>query len=296
MPQTPKKVRSKTLIGKLRKHYRLVIMNDENFEIKTSIKLSRLNVLFILSVTTISFIFLFTSMVVFTPIKEYIPGYEFRDFLREELIQLKMNSDSLELIVATQSGYIDNLLRILRDEVDEVHTEQEPINPQRALLELGKRSIEDSILREELASREKFAVLTDGKPANRSYLSSMLLNLTPPVRGMITEKFNATRNHYGIDIVAQKNSTVKAVTDGVVIFSGWTVDDGHVIMIKHRSDLISVYKHNASLLMKVGNFVRSGDAVAIIGESGELAHGPHLHFELWHNLMPVDPTQFINLQ
>ena len=110
---------------------------------------------------------------------------------------------------------------------------------------------------------------------------------------MVTNSFNAGENHFGTDIVAAPNEVVKAAMDGTVILATWTVETGYVLQIQHDNNLISIYKHNAELLKKVGNVVRAGDAIAIIGNSGELTTGPHLHFELWHNGTPVDPEQYI---
>ena len=99
--------------------------------------------------------------------------------------------------------------------------------------------------------------------------------------------------HYGIDIVSQKNEAVKAALDGTILFSDWTVETGHIIAIQHQGNFISIYKHNSVLLKKQGNFVKAGEAIAIVGESGELTTGAHLHFELWNNGTPVDPLEYV---
>ena len=115
-----------------------------------------------------------------------------------------------------------------------------------------------------------------------------------PIEGMVTTVFNIREEHYGIDIVSKSNEPVKSVADGTVIFGDWTQESGNVIYIQHRDNTISVYKHNSALLKKVGNFVSSGDVIAIIGNTGEFTTGPHLHFEMWYNGNPVDPEEFIS--
>src|SRR5690606_6914598 len=105
------------------------------------------------------------------------------------------------------------------------------------------------------------------------------LNFFPPLKGYVTSTFNPEKEHYGIDIVGQERSPILAALDGIVVFSGWTAETGHVIVLQHAQNMLSLYKHNSVLLKKVGNFVKAGEPVAVIGNSGELSTGPHLHFE-----------------
>ena len=109
----------------------------------------------------------------------------------------------------------------------------------------------------------------------------------------MTNKFDPATKHYGVDIVSVQNEAIKATLSGVVIFTGWTLETGYTISIQHENDLVSVYKHNSALLKDQGSHVNAGDPIAIIGSTGELSSGPHLHFELWYNGVPVDPTEFI---
>jgi murein DD-endopeptidase MepM/ murein hydrolase activator NlpD len=115
-----------------------------------------------------------------------------------------------------------------------------------------------------------------------------------PLSGIVSSPFNVKIDHYGIDVVSKKNEPVKCVADGTVIFSSWTQDSGNVIAVQHRTNLISIYKHNSALLKKVGNFVNAGEIISIIGNTGELTTGPHLHFELWFNGNPVNPEEFVS--
>jgi len=115
-----------------------------------------------------------------------------------------------------------------------------------------------------------------------------------PVNGVISNHFNSITDHFGIDLVSGPNSRISAVLNGTVIFSGWTLETGYVIYIQHEADLISAYKHNAELLKNTGDLVNAGEAIAIIGNSGELTTGPHLHFELWHNGTALNPEQYID--
>jgi murein DD-endopeptidase MepM/ murein hydrolase activator NlpD len=155
-----------------------------------------------------------------------------------------------------------------------------------------KRSGEDSVLRAEYEKDNKYNLFKSDKTSAKG---SSMRNLTffTPVKGMVTSVFDPLRKHFGIDIVAARDQVIKSVQDGTVIFSGWTVETGYVIAIQHPGNVISVYKHNSVLLKKEGNIVHAGETVAIIGETGELSTGPHLHLELWINGIPVNPVDYI---
>ena len=116
-----------------------------------------------------------------------------------------------------------------------------------------------------------------------------------PLTGIVSAGYSPSKTHYGVDIVAKSNEPIKCVADGTVIFTDYDFSDsGYVIAVQHRNNMISIYKHNSAILKKVGNFVSGGEIIAIIGNTGELTTGPHLHFELWFNGNPVNPEDFIS--
>ena len=153
-----------------------------------------------------------------------------------------------------------------------------------------------------IEQQEKFSIPEkssnyDPVKINSSNSSTRIAELyfTPPLRGgYITAEFQPSKKHYGIDITAPKNTPIQSAMDGTVIISDWTLETGNIIGIQHKNNLVSFYKHNSVLLKKVGSFVKAGEAVAIIGNTGQLSDGPHLHFEIWHNSQPVNPTNYIN--
>jgi murein DD-endopeptidase MepM/ murein hydrolase activator NlpD len=114
-----------------------------------------------------------------------------------------------------------------------------------------------------------------------------------PITGFISDKYDSKKGHFGVDIVAKTNEPVKCVADGTVLMASWTQDAGYVIAIQHQGSLVSVYKHNAGLLKKVGSFVNAGDIISIVGNSGEMTDGPHLHFEMWYNGNSLNPEEFV---
>ena len=110
------------------------------------------------------------------------------------------------------------------------------------------------------------------------------------------DRFNAQRSHYGVDIAAPKDASIKAIDDGTVVLAAYTAETGYIIQVQHDNDLVSIYKHNSSLLKQEGDKVRAGEAVAIIGETGEYSTGPHLHFEMWRNGVPLNPEIFFSFE
>ncbi len=279
------------LLGKLTDKYRLVIMNDETFEERLSLNLSRLNVLILFSVMGVAFGFIIYALFIFTPLKEYIPGYG-DVHVKKDLVKMKYRSDSLETMMDQHSAWIANIINILEDNI--------PLPPEEPggksvffdTIKLDRIPVEDALLREEIESELDYALIfTDAKREKTGNIYN--LNFFPPLKGYVTSTFNPEKEHYGIDIVGQERSPILATLDGTVVFSGWTAETGHVIALQHAQNMISFYKHNSVLLKKVGNFVKAGEPVAIIGNSGELSTGPHLHFELWKDGTPVDPEDYL---
>lgn len=281
---------------KLRDKYRLVILNEDTFEEKVSIRLSRLNVFVIIGMMAIILIFLTSYLIAFTPLKEYIPGYNDTG-VQEELYELQLKTDSLENAMASNNLYITNLKNVLDDKIeypDENLPKEDTTDYQKyANIRLNK-SKEDSLLRVEFEKNNRYALSGNTASDEKTNRSVGIPEFFPPVKGIITNHFNATNKHYGVDIVAGKNEAVKATYDGTVIFSEWSSETGHVVAVQHVNNVISVYKHNSVILKKQGSYVRAGESIAIIGESGEYTTGPHLHFELWINGKPVNPEQFVN--
>jgi murein DD-endopeptidase MepM/ murein hydrolase activator NlpD len=148
---------------------------------------------------------------------------------------------------------------------------------------------DDSLFRKEFEKSDlSLVTLTSGK-----YRELQETFFFSPITGFISDHYDLKKGHYGTDIVAKTNEPVKCIADGTVIISSWTQDSGHVIAVQHRGNLISVYKHNAELLKKVGTFVNAGEIISIVGNSGEMTDGPHLHFELWYNSNSLNPEEFV---
>jgi murein DD-endopeptidase MepM/ murein hydrolase activator NlpD len=283
----------KYLLRRIRDKYRLVLLNEETLEERISFKLSRLNVFVAIGLMSIILVFITTYIIAFTPLKEYIPGYT-DVTLQRRIYELQLRSDSVAFAMRTQEKYLESLKKVLGGDIP---NEREMIAGDTAKSKnyiniKDKRSPEDSILRTEYDNANKYNLFKTDKTAGKS---STMRNLTffSPIKGTITSEFDPLRKHFGIDVVAARDEVIKSVQDGTVVFSGWTVETGYVLAIQHPGNVISVYKHNSVLLKKEGNIVHAGETIAIIGETGELSTGPHLHLELWINGIPVNPKDYI---
>ncbi|MCK9218650.1 MAG: M23 family metallopeptidase [Bacteroidales bacterium] len=277
-----------------RNKYRLVFMTDDTLEERFTFRLSRLNVFVALGTLAIVLIFLTSILIAFTPLREYIPGYT-NVGLTKKLYRLQMRTDSIERDLEMKDRFIQNLKDIVegKDLPGEIRPTKDTMKRYGDIK--IKRSEEDSLLRLEVDNQGKYALYNMEKletaGQKKSSLGSVLF--FSPLKGVITNGFNLVQKHYGVDIVAKQDETIKAVLDGTVIFSTWTLETGYVIAIQHGQNIISLYKHNAALLKKTGDFVKAGEPIAIVGQTGELITGPHLHFELWSDGNPVDPKEYI---
>lgn len=285
-------------LNRLTNKYRLVILNDESFEEVSSVRLSRFNVYILLSTLLVILVFLVASAIIFTPLREYIPGYASTD-MKGDLIDMRLKTDSLEASANAHDLYIKNMRDIINGgiTINKIDTPTIDINSGNNLYDsINLKSISEDELsfRGEMEDESSYSLGVDlSLKENPSSDNIKNFYFFPPIKGYITDEFDPRKDHYGIDIVAPENEPIKTVMDGVVLFSQWTSETGYVIAIQHRNNLITLYKHNSVLLKKEGNFVKAGDVIAIIGNSGEQTTGPHLHFEIWYNGIPLNPKDYI---
>ncbi len=279
----------KSLAERLRDKFRLIIYSDSSFEEIWYIRLTRINI-WILAISSFVLIVVgIFALTAFTGIRQLIPGYPDEN-LRRTIHMNAVRLDSLDNEIRMRDQYFQNIRLLVAGE--------EPVNPvimgdttmPPAPVEFDK-SYEDSILRMQIEQEEQYNLLMLSNQRSPTDLAG--IHFFAPLRGLVTLQFNSSENHFGTDIVAAPNEVVKATLDGTVIMDAWTVETGYVIHIQHENNLVSVYKHNSELLKQSGNMVKAGDAIAIIGNSGELTTGPHLHFELWHNGTAIDPQSYI---
>jgi len=279
---------------RLTNKYRLVVLNEETYEERFSFKLSRLNVYVFSGVSIITLVLLTALLISFTPLREYIPGYSSTN-LRRRANNL---SDSIQLIKRGQYANelkLMALMKVLNGEVGSEEGIQENID---SILKANKEYVEmhgafasksDSIFREDIDSQDRYDV-------NSTQTVEIGTVLFAPVTGTISDSFNKESAHYAVDIAVKKNTPIKAVADGTVIFSEWSATTGFVVIIKHSGDLLSVYKHSSRVYKHQGDLVKSGEVIAAAGSGGTLSTGTHLHFELWYNGYPIDPTNFIDFE
>jgi murein DD-endopeptidase MepM/ murein hydrolase activator NlpD len=278
---------------KINDKYRLVIMNDSTFERKFSFRLSRLNAFTALGTIVIALVVLTTFLIAYTPLREYIPGYGDVN-VQKDVYNVVQRVDSLQHEILLRELYIQNIKDVINGRDLSVKGQMKPTDTaghKYKNIDIS-RSKEDSLLRQEFENQDPYDLMAQGFKESANSISNIFF--FTPIQGIISNGFNTAGRHYGIDIVAKKNEAVKSTLDGTVIMASWTLQTGYVIAVQHQSDIISVYKHNSVLLKKEGDYVKAGDPIAIVGETGETSTGPHLHFELWYNGKPVNPKDYIS--
>ncbi|WP_431126962.1 M23 family metallopeptidase [Flagellimonas flava] len=285
------KKKRKEIKQKLLHKYRLVILNESTFEEKISFKLSRLNVFVTGTLFIIVLIGLTTLIIAFTPLREYIPGYS-STRLKRQATELTYKTDSLVTVLNYTNRYLDNVRLVLRGDVENNEVNRDSLFEK---YKLDPSTVDLTPIREDLLLREEVD-LEDKYNLFERNIENVGALLFAPLSGTISQNFDPNNKHYAVDVVAPKDTPVKSIADGTVLFSEWTAETGYVIIVKHQDDLTSVYKHNGSLSKSQGDLVRAGEVIASIGNTGELTTGPHLHFELWKKGKPVNPLNYIDFK
>lgn len=283
------KKQKKNSINKLTRSYKVVVSSEDTFEERLSFSTNKFNVFLVLSLYSIILIAFTISVVFFTQIREMVPGYSSSDLLTQA-IYLTKKTDSLENELELNNTFYKSIENVLSGKTEQIiykdtlalSNEKDNIDFQAVLT-----NAEDSILRKYVEEEDKFNLTKNELVIeNKMFVS--------PVKGQITQKFDPLNNHFALDILVDTGTPVKSILEGKVIFSEWSIDTGHVLIIDHGDDIISVYKHNSKVLKTQNNFVKAGEVIAYSGNQGTLSTGPHLHFELWKNGTPINPEPLFN--
>ncbi|RUA31201.1 MAG: M23 family peptidase [Bacteroidetes bacterium] len=282
------------LFTNLNYKYKLVIMNESTFDEKLSFRISRMRVFIVFGLVTLISIAFTIFMIYITPLKEYIPGYASVDKVKLVYIN-KLKTDSLEHEIAQRDLWLANFKNriLLGKDIDE----NDSINMIKDAT-VDYNNLDFNISKEDSALRTKWEKVPDYDLSNAPNTSKRggisRFFFMAPIKGTISGGFNPQKQHYGVDIVGKKDAPVKACLDGMVILSTWSYDYGYIIAIQHDDHIVSVYKHNSTLLKNEGDMVSAGDPIAIVGNTGKITTGQHLHFEIWYNMNPINPAQFIS--
>ena len=268
--------------------FRLILVEDQTHKQLWSLRFTRVNFLVTVISIAVCVTVAFYSIIAFTPVRTFIPGYPDAN-TRRAAIQNAILADSLENKMKVWEIYAVNLRKVLSGE--------EPMKID-SLISLGRAAgtaeadfaaSQDSLLRQQVMEEEQFVI--SGNKSRVLPIEGM--HFFTPLKGVISQGYDNVVHPF-VDITAPANSVVKAALDGTVIFAGWTDAAGYTIQIQHSNDIVTIYKHNQKLLKNTGDKVSAGTPVALVGSTGSLSTGDHLHFELWYKGEAVDPTKFIN--
>lgn len=279
----------KTLSNWLNNRHILIIQNEEDFSHKATYNFTYARIV-LFTMIGLTLIFLLSFYLVNTILAQWFDPRHAESETRKDLVTMSLSLDSLASELENRDLFIQSIRKALEGETgsDDQATQDN---------QSGNIQLTTSQSSNEIDSTFKLQFETgSGDFLTNQKLNNLLLRETylfSPISGSISQAFDPKNEHYGIDIVAKKDEPIKCIADGTVIFASWTQDAGNVIAVQHKENLISVYKHNSALTKEVGNLITAGEILAIIGNTGELTNGPHLHFELWYNGNPVNPNDFI---
>ena len=286
-----KKKKDTSFLSNLKHKFRLIVMSDYSLEERISFRFTGVQLIAFVTVTAVLLFVFFLLLVGYTPLSEYVPG-KASSRLHKELIGITLKTDSLEIALLENELYLKNISAIINGEdplnlIEEMEKSTEIAEGWLSF----KRSKEDSLLRVQVEAEDKISLSAAEDNKNEDLESILFFS---PLKGVVTQKFDREKDHFGTDVVAKENEPIKCVFDGVVVISHWTFETGYVIGVQHANGIFSLYKHNSTLFKDVGQHVSSGEAIAIIGNSGEFSSGPNLHFELWYNGIPINPENYIS--
>jgi murein DD-endopeptidase MepM/ murein hydrolase activator NlpD len=280
----------KTLTDWLSNRYQLVVRNEENLAEKHTVNFTYGRVL-VIGVTI--FVLLLTASLFLsrTLLAQWFDPRHAQLEANRDLARLYANFDSVARRTEQQDLFIRNFQRMLRGDTSSDFREPSEIMQSMAVpgLELDPSAADSAFRKEYEQSDLAFIAVSNSNKYNELQETFFF----SPTTGFVSDKFDVKKGHYGIDIVTKTNEPVKCIADGTVVFASWTQDSGYVIGIQHPGNLLSIYKHNAGLYKKVGTFVNAGEILSIVGNSGEMTNGPHLHFELWYNGNAINPEEFV---
>lgn len=275
---------------KLKDRYRLVILNEDTLEDVWYAVLSRINFMVWIGFIGVVLVALGIILVSFTPLREYIPGYPDGN-IRRIYIQNSLQVDSMREQLQVRDQYIQNIHNILKGNETQSHMTAIDSLPEMEDITFETSNF-DSVLNEQFEQEEKYGISTLYQSEKKEF-DIYKLHFYTPLKGSVTNLYDAKGSHYGTDIASNLNEPILSVLKGTVIMAGWTLEAGYIIQVQHQNNLISVYKHNSQLLKQMGDKVVAGEAIAIVGNTGEFTTGPHLHFEIWHKGKPLNPTDYI---
>ena len=273
-------------LDKLRNQYRLVVFSADTFKEVRAFDLSLASIYSLISIISIVLIISFYALFAFTPLKTFIPGYGDIES-NADMIQFIEKVDQISEELNAQDKYISAISAMLTiPDIEDV--------PQKVNQRSERVSTIDSP-RKTLPSPQKKTVPIKNV-SSTIYDTWLSAEVIMPVQGIVSSRFMPEIKHYGVDILAPANSPINVIMDGYVFSSGWDLETGYTIGVQHEGNILSFYKHNSILLKEKGTFVQAGEAIAIIGNTGTLSSGPHLHFELWHSGKPLNPEDFLNFK
>jgi murein DD-endopeptidase MepM/ murein hydrolase activator NlpD len=272
--------------------YRLVLMNDETFQEERSFRLLPFNVAATIGAVVMTISLVTILLLVLTPLGRVVPERSNQN-IRSQISEIYVHIDSLEQAVDDRDAFILKVKDLVYEKFEYEDNVEDPANQKAGKdVKVPEKSDELKLLMESVDNEAELGNLIENTLQENTDISNMIF--MAPIKGMVSDTFSPSRGHYGTDIIAPKGTVIKATQKGTVIVATWSAETGHMVAIQHENNIVSFYKHNSSLLKKAGDIVDVGEGIAIIGNTGEMTSGPHLHFEMWFNGQPINAQRYID--
>ena len=291
MARKQRKNNKKSFWHRIRFKYKLSFFNETTLEEVWSFRLSQLTAFLTLALFAFMLIAFTALIIIKTPIRNYLPGYLDVE-IRKEIVDNALRADSLERMISIQSLYLENVAGILSGTIELDSIRQiDSLAHVDANYEIPRSKSEEKFVKS-FEEEEKYNLTV----LNPNPVPTDGIFFYKPVNGVVSSHYEADARHFGVDLVAAPKESVLATLDGTVVFTGFDPNFGNVIQLQHKNGFLSVYKHNELLLKEIGDHVVAGEAIALVGNTGKLSTGPHLHFETRYYGQSFDPERLIDFE
>lgn len=272
--------------------YRVSVINEDTFDEVRRVRLSVFNMVLFVGISLVVAGALVTALIFYTPLREYVPGYP--DSETQALMLDNADTvDSLLVKLNQQEMYLEGIRQVLQgDFPEELYADTSVENNKALIMERVQlqASEEEVAFRAQIEAEEQYNLSLFDRASEERKDNLVYFR---PVKGMITDHFDADNKHYGVDIAAAKDEHISAIADGTVLLVDYSITSGNLISIQHNNDVISTYRHASKIFKKAGDKIKAGEVIGIVGSTGTLSTGVHLHLEVWQAGEAVDPETLI---
>lgn len=263
----------------------VVVLDETDPNSSSTFKLKSFDVIKIAAIVAVISIVLAIGIFFITPLSSIYQDQVDEQF-RDQVIAINQRVEALQDSLYAREVQLNDLKQFIRTVPDTNFAASQSFTGEEE--ESQGSSWSDPVMVPTFEMLNQNEIISSSRLADASDFPSFY-----PIEGSLTQEFSSEEEHYGIDLAANRNTEFRTIADGTVVNTGWTINYGYVIYVQHSNGIMSVYKHGAKLLKEQGDVVLKGDLLGLIGNSGVLSSGSHLHLEIWKNGVPQNPLMYL---